>query len=130
MGAPPLLSKITSKIRLGMCFAKGAQNGAQTSNKKTSRKNMKTKALVLLVLFAIPLMLSADVIYVPMDYPSVEAAIDASDSGDTLVIDPMVMGVKYDAGDILIIAALEPKDAPRDSGTYGPGDWYPPTPVE
>ncbi len=93
---------------------------------------MKTKALVMLLLLAFPLMLSADVIYVPMDYPTVEKAIDAASSGDTLVIDPIMVDRGYEDGDdlLVIISNLEPKDAPRDSGTYGPGDWYPPTPVE
>ena len=93
----------------------------------------KSWLIVALLLVALPLAGSAEIIRVTVDVPSVEAGVALADDGDTLLI-PVGMSYMYvDAGDkdiVVGVDALEPEGAIPDSTVYGPNNPFPDSPLE
>ena len=97
---------------------------------------MKTRKLIGIVLMlALPLAISANMIWVPDQAPTLEVAVDLAMVGDTVVV-PIDVYYSYttidDQGKNLfwMVYAIEPSDAPFDSTIYGPREPFPATPLE
>jgi len=89
--------------------------------------------IALLLLIALPLAGSAEIIRVKVDVPTVEAGVAVAQSGDTLVLPVEMSYMMVDTGDkdlVVGVDALPPDDAPIDSTVYGPNHPFPSSPLE